>query len=112
MSYTIAGTADVDSVMDEEWGGMWFLRDALEAEQLGITILEMEPGCKGKAHDHSGDGQEEVCVVVAGKVDVELPDETVTIETDQAIRISADQRRQLHNPYDEPAKLVLAGAGP
>ncbi|WP_435358916.1 cupin domain-containing protein [Haloarchaeobius sp. DFWS5] len=110
MAYTKASTADVDSVMDEEYGGMWFLRDALDCEAVGVTVMEMKPGCKGKEHDHTGDGQEEVYVVVAGKVDVELPDETVTIETDEAIRLSADQTRQLHNPYDEPTKLVLVGA--
>ncbi|WP_439026934.1 cupin domain-containing protein [Haloarchaeobius sp. DT45] len=109
MSYTKAGTGDVDSVMDEEYGGMWFLRDALDAEHVGVTVMEMEPGCKGKEHDHSHDGQEEVYVVVDGRVDVMLGDETVTVETDEALRVSADERRQLHNPYDEAAKLVLVG---
>ncbi|WP_267640123.1 cupin domain-containing protein [Haloarchaeobius amylolyticus] len=111
MSYTKTSTADVDSVIDEEYGGMWFLRDALETEHVGVTIMELEPGSKGKEHDHSHDGQEEVYVVVAGTVDVELEDETVPLAEDEALRLSADETRQLKNPYDEVAKLVLVGAG-
>ncbi|WP_435364317.1 cupin domain-containing protein [Haloarchaeobius sp. DYHT-AS-18] len=111
MSYTKAGIDDVDSVMDEAYGGMWFLRDALDAEHVGVTVMEMEPGCKGKEHDHAHDGQEEVYVVVAGSVDVVLDDETVTVGADEALRLSAEETRQLTNPHDEPAKLVLVGAG-
>jgi len=36
MGYKKASTEDVDSVVPDEWGGMWFLRDALGAERLGM----------------------------------------------------------------------------
>jgi len=60
MSYTHAAASDVESVIDADYGGMWFLRDALATEELGVTILELESGARGKEHDHEHDGQEEV----------------------------------------------------
>jgi len=112
MGYKKASTGDVDSVVPEEHGGMWFLRDALETERLGVTVLELEPDAKGKEHDHSEDGQEEVYVVIEGAVDVDLTDgdETVTLGVDDALRLDPDESRQIVNRSDERAKLVLAGA--
>jgi mannose-6-phosphate isomerase-like protein (cupin superfamily) len=110
MGYQTASPADVASVMDAEYGGMWFLRDALGASELGLTIVELEPGTKGKPHDHEGDGQEEVYCVVEGSVTVKFDDESVTLTEDEAVRIDPGETRQLHNEGDEPAKLVLAGA--
>lgn len=110
MGYQTASTADVDSVIDEEYGGMWFLKDALGTEELGLTIMELEPGAKGKEHDHGPGGQEEVYCVLDGDVDVDLGDETVTLGEYEAIRIDPDETRQLHNRGDERARLVLSGA--
>lgn len=110
MGYQTASTDDVESVIDEEYGGMWFLKDALGTEEVGLTVLDLEPGAKGKTHDHSGDGQEEVYCVVEGEVDVDFDDETVTLSDGDAVRIDAEERRQLHNRSDRRAKLVLAGA--
>lgn len=107
MAYSKASTDDVDSVVDEAYGGMWFLRDELGAGELGVTVIELEPGAKGKEHAH--ESQEEVYVCVTGSVDVDCGDETVTLGTDEALWLSPDQTRQLHNRGDERAKLVLVG---
>lgn len=118
MSYTLAAAADVESVMDDDYGGMWFLRDALATEDLGVTILELEPGARGKEHDHAHDGQEEVYVCVRGVVDVDFDGgddeggETVRLSENEAVRVSAGQTRQLQNRGDERAKLVLVGTAP
>ena len=110
MAYDTAAKTDADSVVPEEWGGMWFLKDHLDTEELGFTVLELEPGGKGKEHDHGEDGQEEVYYVVEGQIDVDLGDESVTLGPDEAIRLDADQPRQMHNRGDQRAKLVLVGA--
>jgi uncharacterized cupin superfamily protein len=111
MGYTTASTADIDSLVDEQYGGMWRFREALGCERLGISLIELEPGGKGKPHDHSGDGQEEAYLVVDGELDVDLGDETVTLGVGEAVRVSADQHRQLVNRGDERVRLVVAGAG-
>ncbi|MFB6166411.1 MAG: cupin domain-containing protein [Haloarculaceae archaeon] len=110
MGYQVASTDDVESVVDAEYGGMWFLKDALGAEDVGVTILELEPGAKGKEHDHGADGQEEVYVVVDGEIDVDFGAETVTLGENEAVRIDSGETRQLHNRGEERARLVLAGA--
>jgi mannose-6-phosphate isomerase-like protein (cupin superfamily) len=91
---------------------MWFLRDPLDTDRLGVTVLELEPGAEGKEHNHEDDGQEEVYVIVEGEVDVELTgrDEVVTLGVDEAVRLDADETRRLVNRGDRRAKLVLAGA--
>jgi mannose-6-phosphate isomerase-like protein (cupin superfamily) len=109
MSYTVSGPNDVESVIDDEYGGMWFLRDALDADRVGVTIMELEPGAKGKRHDHADDGQEEVYVVVEGTVEVELDGDSVTLSRNQAIRLSPEQPRQIHSRGEETARLVLVG---
>jgi quercetin dioxygenase-like cupin family protein len=110
MGYSKASTADVDSLIDAEYGGMWMLRDALDCGNLGISLIELEPDAKGKPHDHAEDGQEEVSLVVDGELDVELDEETVTLGSGEAVRVSPDQRRQLVNRGDERVRAVLVGA--
>lgn len=117
MDYTIADTDEVESVVGEEWGGMWFLRGPLECEELGVTLLELEPGGKGKAHDHDGDRQEEVYLVVGGELTVQLGgseddprDREVTLGDGEAVRVGPETRRQLHNHGDERVRVVIAGS--
>jgi len=110
MGYDTAARTDVESVVPEEYGGMWFLKEALDTTELGLSVLELEPGAKGKEHDETGTGQEEVYYVVEGTVDIDLDGETETLSGGEAIRLDPDQRRQIHNRGDERATLVLAGA--
>jgi mannose-6-phosphate isomerase-like protein (cupin superfamily) len=110
MGYTTASTDDVDSVVPEEWGGMWFLRGALDCENFGITLLELEPGGKGKPHDHAPDGQEEVYFVLEGRLDVALDDETVSLAANEAIRVDPGQHRQLHNRGEVRNRVVIVGS--
>ncbi|QLG47825.1 cupin domain-containing protein [Natrinema halophilum] len=112
MGYDTAAKTDTESVVPEEWGGMWFLKEELETDELGISILELEPEGKGKEHDETNTGQEEVYYVVSGPVEIELPDssDTVSLDTDEVIRLDSDETRQIYNRGDERAKLVLVGA--
>lgn len=117
MDYEVAHTDDIDSVVPEEYGGMWFFREPLDCENLGMTLLELEPGGKGKAHDHASDGQEEVYLVVDGELTVDLgggedesPEEEVTLEAGQAVRVAPGTWRQLHNDGDERVRIAIAGA--
>lgn len=110
MGYRKASPDDVESAAPEEFGGLWFLRDALGAENLGVSIAEIAPGASGMEHDHTEEGHEEVYCVVEGEVAVDLGDETVTVGENEAIRVDPGQSRQLHNRTDEPARLVIAGA--
>lgn len=117
MDYDVASTDDVDSVVPEEYGGMWFFRNPLDCENLGMTLLELEPDAKGKPHDHAGNDEEEVYLVVDGELTVQLGgdeddshEDEVTLESGQAVRVGAETWRQLHNHGDERVRVAIAGA--
>ncbi|WP_121742039.1 cupin domain-containing protein [Natronorubrum halophilum] len=112
MGYDTASKTDPESVIDEEWGGMWFLKDELDSDHVGISVLELEPGGKGMEHDEADRGQEEIYYVVSGTAEVGLTDrdETVSLEEDDLIRLDPEETRQIHNRSDERIKLVLVGA--
>lgn len=113
MDYTTASTDDVESVVPEEYGGMWFFREELDCSNLGMTLMELEPGAKGKPHDHTDDEQEEVYLVVDGELTVvlgEAEDETVTLGAGEAIRVGPETWRALSNQGEEPVRLAIAGA--
>ncbi|MDJ1433029.1 cupin domain-containing protein [Halostagnicola sp. A-GB9-2] len=110
MSYEKAHKTDPESIIPEESGGLWFLKEELETDEIGLSVLELEPGVSGKAHDETHTGQEEVYYVVEGTVTVDLDDESVTLEADEALRIETEVERQIHNESDEATKLVLVGA--
>ena len=117
MDYETASTDAVDSVIPEEYGGMWFFRDPLNCEHLGVTLMELAPGGTGKAHDHAEEGHEEVYVVVDGELTVQLggdgdatPETELALSDGEAVRVGAGTRRQLHNHGDGTVRVVVAGA--
>lgn len=104
MSYT---KAEYDEV-EPKAPGMYFLREALDCEQLGMTVLEASEGWKGLEHDHSGDGQEEVYLLVDGSGQITIDGETVELTPGEAVRVSADATREL--AFDAESLMVIAGA--
>ncbi|WP_181693430.1 cupin domain-containing protein [Natronomonas sp. LN261] len=116
MDYDTASTDEIDSVVPEEFGGMWFFREPLGCENLGMTLLELEPGAKGKPHDHAEDGQEEVYLVVDGALTVRVggeegdPEAERTLSEGEAIRVDGETHRELFNEGDERVRVAIAGA--
>lgn len=107
IDYTATNYADVEPVAD----GLHFMRDALDCGPLGVSVVDVEAGWQGKAHDHAEDAHEEVYVLVEGSATVALGDdeETVTLEPGDAVRVGPRTRRQV-TAGDEGALLVVAGA--
>lgn len=116
MDYSVSSTDEIDSIVPEEFGGMWFFRDALGCENLGVTLLELEPGGKGKRHNHAEENHEEVYLVVDGELTVDIggsedaPERRETLDSGEAIRVGAETERQLHNHGDGRVRVVVAGA--
>jgi mannose-6-phosphate isomerase-like protein (cupin superfamily) len=105
MSYTTVNYEEVDPVGD----AMHFLRDPLECDQLGVTVLTPEPGWTGMEHDHADEGQEEVYVLVEGEATVVIDGEELPMEAGDAVRIGPEATRQIRNG-DVESTFVLAGA--
>ncbi|WP_132056926.1 cupin domain-containing protein [Halorussus amylolyticus] len=105
MSHTKVDSRDVEPIAD----GLRFLRDPLDCEKLGVSVLEADPGWTGKEHDHAEDGQEEVYVLLDGSATVTVDGEDVSLESGEALRISPDATRQIRNG-DTESTFVLVGA--
>ncbi|SFG78087.1 Cupin domain-containing protein [Halopelagius inordinatus] len=105
MSHTTVAYEDVDPV----GGGLHFLRDELDCENLGFSVLEADPGWVGKEHDHAEDGQEEVYFLVDGEATLTVDGDEVRMKAGEAVRIPPEATRQLENGSVE-STFVLAGA--
>jgi len=105
MPHTKVDSRDVEPIAE----GMRFLRDPLDCEKLGVTVLDADPGWTGKEHDHADDGQEEVYVLLEGSATVTVEGEEVDMDAGEALRIPAEATRQIHNG-DAESRFVLVGA--
>lgn len=105
MVYTKTNYRDVQPVAD----AMHFLRDPLECEKLGVTVLECEPGWAGKEHDHADENHEEVYVLLEGNATVTIEGDPVDLTPGDALRIAPDATRQIRNGETE-SSLLLVGA--
>ena len=110
IGYDRAAPGDVGSAIDDDKGGMWFLKEPLDTTELGFTILELEPEQTSMEHDHADEDLEEVYYVMEGTVEIDVGPDTVTIDENEAIRIDADEQRQINNRRDQTARLVLVSA--
>lgn len=105
MSYTKINYEETDAVNDS----MHFLRDPLECEQLGVTVVDCDPDWTGMEHDHSDEEHEEVYVLIEGEATVMVNEEEVAMTGGDAIRIPPDATRQIQNG-DTESTFVMAGA--
>jgi len=88
--------------------GMHFLRDALDCEGLGVTVLDGTEGWEGKEHDHEHDDQEEVYVLVDGAATLTVDGEDVSLDAGDAVRVPAGATRSIS--FAEESQMVIAGA--
>lgn len=105
MVYTKTNYRDVEPVGD----AMHFLRDPLDCDQLGVTVVECDPGWTGKEHDHANGGHEEVYVLLEGEATVTVDGDEVDLTGGDALSIAPEATRQIENG-DTESTFVLAGA--
>jgi len=89
--------------------GMYFLRDALGCEGLGVTVVEADDGWEGMEHDHGEQGHEEVYVLLHGEATLTVDGDAVALGPGDAVRVDADSTRDLAFTADG-SKMVIAGA--
>ena len=87
------------------------------AKSLGVTawgmnIEKLPPGWPDyPLHDHAGDGQEEVYIVLEGDVTLEADGESWRLEPGNLARVGAEQMRKV-TPGDQGATLLVLGGTP
>jgi len=105
MGYDATAYDDVEPLSP----GMYFLRDALDCEELGVTVVEADDGWEGMEHDHADEGHEEVYVLLHGEATLTVDGDPVELGPGDAVRVDADSTRDLAFSADG-SKMVIAGA--
>jgi mannose-6-phosphate isomerase-like protein (cupin superfamily) len=86
------------------------LRRALGVTSFGINQMVLEPGQRMRIHLH--EQQEEVYLVLAGRLTVVIGGEDHELGPEELLRVAPDVRRQLVNRGPERVSLLaLGGSG-
>ncbi len=83
------------------------LRRLLGATSLGLNLIVLEPGQRGRIHAH--ERQEEIYFVLEGELTLLVDRTPHRLGPDQVVRVAPAVRRQLVNAG--PARLVLLALG-
>src|SRR5436190_23623467 len=84
------------------------LREPLGATSLGINLIRLQPGQRGRIHRHRE--QEELYVVLEGSLTICVEREPHEVRRGQIARLAPDERRQLVNASSEPVAFIALGA--
>jgi len=106
--YTIKRLEEVDDVLGDYPGEMRMLTYGLGAEQVALTYRRMPQHTGGKgSYGHRHKEQEELYLVVRGKLQFKLGDDVIEAERGTAIRVAPEVVRSVWNDEPEDAELVI-----
>jgi uncharacterized cupin superfamily protein len=107
--FTISAIEGVPDAFGGEYpGAMRFLTGPLDTEQISITYREMPPGSGGKgSYGHYHRTQEEIYVVLAGRLAFKFGDEIHEAGPLAAVRVAPDTVRSVHNEGPDHATLLI-----
>ena len=99
--------------MEAIYGGAFKrARAELGVESFGMQVIEMPPGSElYPEHDHVGDGQEEVYVVLRGSAEIELDGQRHPLDGDTMARVAAGTKRKVW-PGSDGVRLLIVGNCP
>lgn len=87
-------------------------RAALGVTAWGMNVLELDAGTDGyPEHDHLGDGQEEVYIVLEGSVILRTGADEAVLRTGDMVRVPPEVRRKLVT-RDSSAVILAIGGTP
>jgi quercetin dioxygenase-like cupin family protein len=84
------------------------LRKLLGVSGFGINQLTLAPGQRMRIHRHAG--QEEVYLVIEGRLTVLVEGVAHTVAAGELMRVAPEVRRQLANTHRERVTLVALGS--
>jgi len=107
--YTRIDLTDAPDVLGDYPGEMRFLTGPLEAEQAALSYRRMPPGTGGRgSYGHRHRTQEEIYLVVEGKLTFKIGDDVFEASPGTAIRVAPETVRSVHNDTDEDVILIIA----
>jgi mannose-6-phosphate isomerase-like protein (cupin superfamily) len=104
MSHTKVNYEETESTY-----GMNLLREPLDCENHGVTVVDAEPGWEGPEHEHGEQDHEEVYLLVEGEATITVEGEELALESGDAVRVAPGATRQVTNG-DSQSQFVITGA--
>jgi len=94
-------------------GERWAISKELGIEEYNLNVGLLEQGDPlSQTHYHAHENQTEFYYVVEGRVRVESEDDSFDLTADDVLLFEPGEPHLLHNPYEEPCKVVAIGSPP
>jgi quercetin dioxygenase-like cupin family protein len=107
--YTIKRIDEFEE-MEGSGGATWRLaRKTLGAESFGFNVVDIDAGGQIPAHDHTGDNQEEVFIILDGQAKIVTGDEEHDAPAGTFCRFAPDVNRTIRNESDAKVRALLIG---
>ena len=107
--YTIKSIDEFEE-MEGSGGATWRLaRKTLGAEAFGFNVVDIEAGGEIPAHDHTGDRQEEVFVILEGEGKIVADGEEHEAAAGTFCRFAPEVNRTIRNDSDATVRALLIG---
>ena len=107
--YTIKSVDEFEE-MDGSGGATWRLaRKTLGAESFGFNVVDIAPGGQIPQHDHSGDNQEEVFIILEGRATIIAGDNEHEAPAGTYCRYAPEVSRTIRNDSDAKVRALLVG---
>ncbi len=105
--FTVRRISEVEGAFG---GALKRVRAALGVSSFGLAVLELPPDARGyPEHDHRGDRQEEVFLLLRGSAWMELDGERVDLDAETFVRVGPLVRRKVLAGPDGARVLILGG---
>jgi uncharacterized cupin superfamily protein len=107
--YTIKRIDEFEE-MEGSGGATWRLaRKTLGAESFGFNVVDIEAGGQIPAHDHTGDNQEEVFIILEGEGTIVTDEEEHDAPAGTFCRFAPEVNRTVRNKSDANVRALLIG---
>jgi mannose-6-phosphate isomerase-like protein (cupin superfamily) len=106
--YTLKRIDEMEAVFG---GSFKRARAELGVESFGMQVIDLPPNLDEQypEHDHAGDGQEEVYLVLRGAAEIEIEGERHQLDPDTMVRVGPGVPRRLRTG-SEGARVLALGA--
>ncbi|QKY19219.1 cupin domain-containing protein [Halolamina sp. CBA1230] len=99
-----------DGAMADSIGEVRMLAGPLGTAEVAVNHYELAPGESFTLSSHCHDEQEEVFYVESGEITFETPDDELTVDAGELLRVAPGEYQLGTNRGDESAAAIVVGA--
>jgi len=102
----------IDELSSISHGAVKLAGDELGVQAFGLQVLDLPPGFTDyPEHDHTGDRQEEVYVVLSGSAEFTIAGEQIEADAGSLVRVEPAAKRKLV-PGPHGVRILAIGCAP